>query len=405
MTGLRMPSFSPPPPEFRRPSASGVMSRRRNFARSLTAALLLAVATALLLLPPTPGAAQTTTYTYVSNIDQGGDSIYASFNTKAQSFATGSQTGGYTVTHVDIGSDDPDGDAFSAAIYTTNASGHPVSEVAALTPPSSFAAGTLTFTAPANTTLEASTTYTVRMAPTGAAVGFDATTSSDEDSGAFSGWSIQDAYDAHISSGWVHATSGEAIRIAIKGTTTTTTTTAATNSAATGAPTITGTAQVGETLTAATSGIMDSDGLATPGYTYQWIRVDGGTEADISGATSSTYTLVAADLGKTIKVKVNFTDDASNAETLTSAATAAVANKFVDFSDLQAGHTSPIGMWSPDGSTLWVGQWFSTQVYAYNLADETANYSENWTLHTTPRPSAKGTASPRASGPTGPTST
>ena len=38
-------------------------------------------------------------------------------------------------------------------------------------------------------------------------------------------------------------------------------------------------------------------------------------------------------------------------------------------------------MWSPDGSTLWVGQWFSTQVYAYNLADETANYSENWTLH------------------------
>ena len=57
------------------------------------------------------------------------------------------------------------------------------------------------------------------------------------------------------------------------------------------------------------------------------------------------------------------------------------ATAFVDFSDLQADHTSPIGMWSPDGSTLWVGQWFSTQVYAYNLADETANYSENWTLH------------------------
>ena len=69
---------------------------------------------------------------------------------------------------------------------------------------------------------------------------------------------------------------------------------------------------------------MDSDGLATPGHTYQWIRVDGGTEADISGATSSTYTLVVADQGKTIKVKVSFTDDASNAETLTSAATTAV---------------------------------------------------------------------------------
>ena len=107
------------------------------------------------------------------------------------------------------------------------------------------------------------------------------------------------------------------------------------NNPATGAPTITGTAQVGQTLTAATSGIMDSNGLATPGYTYQWIRVDGGTDANISGATSSAYTLVAADLGKTIKVKVSFTDFgrhvpdrcggvASNAETLTSAATTAV---------------------------------------------------------------------------------
>ena len=49
------------------------------------------------------------------------------------------------------------------------------------------------------------------------------------------------------------------------------------------------------------------------------------TETNIASATASTYTLVAADLGKTIKVRVSFTDDASNAETRTSAATAAVA--------------------------------------------------------------------------------
>ena len=94
---------------------------------------------------------------------------------------------------------------------------------------------------------------------------------------------------------------------------------------ATGAPTITGTAQVGQTLTAGTTAIMDADGLTSVSYTYQWIRVDGGTETNISGATASTYTLVAADLGTTIKVRVSFTDDASNAETLTSAATAAVS--------------------------------------------------------------------------------
>ena len=101
---------------------------------------------------------------------------------------------------------------------------------------------------------------------------------------------------------------------------------AAPNTPATGAPTITGTAQVGETLTAATTGIMDADGLASVSYAYQWIRVEtDSTETDISGATSSTYTLVAADAGTTIKVKVSFTDDASNAEMRTSATTAAVA--------------------------------------------------------------------------------
>ena len=100
---------------------------------------------------------------------------------------------------------------------------------------------------------------------------------------------------------------------------------AAPNTPATGAPTITGTAQVGQTLTAGTTAIMDADGLTNVSYTYQWIRVDGGTETNISGATASTYTLVAADQGKTIKVRVSFTDDASNAETLTSTATAVVS--------------------------------------------------------------------------------
>ena len=101
------------------------------------------------------------------------------------------------------------------------------------------------------------------------------------------------------------------------------TTTVSTNTAPTGAPTITGTAEVGETLTAVTTGIADADGLTSPAYTYQWIRVDG-TEADIAGENSTTYTLVDADLGTTLKVRVSFTDDASNSETLTSAATATV---------------------------------------------------------------------------------
>ena len=93
-----------------------------------------------------------------------------------------------------------------------------------------------------------------------------------------------------------------------------------TNSPATGAPTISGTAQVGETLTADTSGIADAEGLGNVQYEYQWLADD----TDISGATASTYTLVAADEGKAIQVKVSFTDDGGNSETLTSAGTDAV---------------------------------------------------------------------------------
>ena len=77
---------------------------------------------------------------------------------------------------------------------------------------------------------------------------------------------------------------------------------------------------MGQTLIASTSGISDADGVANATFTYQWLADD----TDINGATTSSYTVVAADAGKAIKVTVSFTDDAGNAETLTSAATAAV---------------------------------------------------------------------------------
>ena len=93
------------------------------------------------------------------------------------------------------------------------------------------------------------------------------------------------------------------------------------NTPATGLPTIGGKAQVGETLTADVSDIDDQDGMANAEFSYQWLADD----AEIQGATDSTYTLVTADLGKTVKVRVSFTDDAGNEESLTSDATEAVA--------------------------------------------------------------------------------
>ena len=97
------------------------------------------------------------------------------------------------------------------------------------------------------------------------------------------------------------------------------------NTPATGAPTISGTVQVDMPLTAGTSDIADTDGLDDVSFSYQWIRTVGNNDTAIVGQTNSTYTLSDDDQGKTIKVRVSFTDDAGNGESLTSEATAAVA--------------------------------------------------------------------------------
>jgi len=107
---------------------------------------------------------------------------------------------------------------------------------------------------------------------------------------------------------------------------------AGSNTAATGRPAITGTTTVGRTLTAAKGTIADADGTSKAdageagfAYTWQWVRVSSGTETDIAGATSETYTLAADDQGKTIKVEASFSDDAGNAEgPLASAETATI---------------------------------------------------------------------------------
>ena len=111
-----------------------------------------------------------------------------------------------------------------------------------------------------------------------------------------------------------------------------------------GRPTITGTAQVGETLTADITGIADDDGLDNATFAYQWFADD----AEINGATVSSYTLADADAGKAIKVKVTFTDDGDNEESLTSAATGAVVAAVVRPPLTASAHDVPS---SHDGSS------------------------------------------------------
>ena len=118
------------------------------------------------------------------------------------------------------------------------------------------------------------------------------------------------------------------------------------NSAATGAPAIAGTARVGETLTVSTTSIADLDGLTNATFTYRWLSDD----IEISGAAGSSYTLVAADQGKAIKVRVSFADDRGNAESLTSTATATVSPR----SNSPAGGAPTITGTAQVGQTLTV---------------------------------------------------
>ena len=99
------------------------------------------------------------------------------------------------------------------------------------------------------------------------------------------------------------------------------------NRPATGAPEISGTARVGRTLTAAKGTVADADGLpAESTFQWQWIRSADSTDTDIPGATGKTYTPTVSEVGKTLKVRVRFTDLRGSEEERTSAPTEPVTN-------------------------------------------------------------------------------
>ena len=134
------------------------------------------------------------------------------------------------------------------------------------------------------------------------------------------GWSLGESLFLGLGS-WEEAPMGcRRLLMAVYASAQTTSLNQAANSPATGWPGITGTVRAGETLTATTDRIEDEDGLTDAVFAYRWVRQDPATrtDADIEGATNSTYTVTDADEGKAIKVRVTFDDDAGNAESLTS---------------------------------------------------------------------------------------
>ena len=121
------------------------------------------------------------------------------------------------------------------------------------------------------------------------------------------------------------------------------------NAAPTGTPLINGNPWVGETLIVDTSGIADADGIlhhlesrsyrysyspylpshSFSPFTYQWRIYSDGNLAytDIPDANGPTYKPTSDDAGKVLKVRVGFTDDGGNQESLISSATTEVLDR------------------------------------------------------------------------------
>ena len=308
---------------------------KRAPGRAVLGLLLLAVA-AVLVLPAPPAQAAV----LVSNLWQSTTTttLLSRYSPDAQGFKTGTHPAGYSLNSVQLHVDSFVSPATINDLSITlradlKLSGYNWPAYDALVTfvnPTFTSAETLSFTLPNGTTfdLDPETNYFVLIdlnhatdRESGITIGN--TTMTSEDSGVATGWEILDESvwaDDDAGTVWFTnyvtfndpTTANYMHRIAVDAT--------PKNTPATGLPTITGmAAAVGHMLTAVRTGIADANGLSGVDYGYQWIRVDDmANEIDIDGATSSTYTLVPADVGQHFKVKVTFKDNGGFDEALTS---------------------------------------------------------------------------------------
>ena len=273
---------------------------------------------AVLLMAPAVAQAQTTQVSNLTAYENEGMYIGGSSTNDqvAQSFTTGAHQTGYVLGTIKVYiAQFPSTATDLTAELWNESGGNPGSRVATLSFDSTNT-GEKTLTPATQTTLAASTDYFL-LFRNGYSGVFSAgrarvDAKSDNDETAEAGWSIaDDRRHRQGAAGW--GTSSYSLKLEVVA--------EAANIPATGRPTISGTAQVGQTLTAATSAIADSDGLGD--FTFQWARfsADGNTREANIGTDSDTYTLTDDEENKKVKVSVTFTDAEGNSEgPLTSAA-------------------------------------------------------------------------------------
>ena len=229
----------------------------------------------------------------------------------SQEFQTGSNPNGYKLHSIDLYLTGRSSD-LTVELRTATGTLH-----ATLTPTSGVSSGhgVYTFIPPANTTLTADTHYWIMVKGTGngwfkAALG--------ENVAAVPGWKLADNYEFRPKYSYdeqgMKSVNTETETFKVPGHMSVRINRQ--NNVATGQPTISGTPQSQQTLTASAANIQDDDGLPAT-FIYQWMRysADGTTFETNVGTNSEEYLLDLADEGKRIRVAVtSFIDDNENDE-------------------------------------------------------------------------------------------
>ena len=281
-------------------------------------------------------------YALVQNLgqaDSGYTSVVGGTSVVSQAFTTGSDTGGYRLQGIGVnleGSEldgvpqvPDDGTSVTVSLYTADANGKPDTKQFDLISPDEYAPGHTFFEAPAGKTLAASTTYVMVWTHQGGTEHrLQRTASNSEDSGAFGGATIADAFHfgSSVTSLSPHGDSLEIVVYTDSAPDITVYTDISPGNS-TGRPVVLVSAEGAGILAADPSRIADPEGLPHIGqpdagiegydFTYRWMRVDGDAEVDV-GTDSQRYQPVAADVGKLIQVEVSFTDLKGGPEFLTS---------------------------------------------------------------------------------------
>ena len=380
----------------------------------------------------------------VSNINQrlgsGGWTIDGS-NYVAQEFTTGNYSNGYTVSKIVVKIHTASSTRVPLVSIYSSEGGRPGVKLYEFNG-SVTETGDRSFTVPAGVTLGSDTSYFVHVAGRGSGSfkvqrGYGRESAGGFDSGSFPGWSISPFKILSGSSPSLTLL----LRFSVWGVPRADPLPDV-NHVPSGKPVIRGVVAVGESLFADVSGVRDLNGI--PGsFSYQWVRVDGGVEENISGsgATLAIYNVVSADEGKLLKVKVSFIDGSGFSEgPLASDSTGAVLDaapivphgtrlsaaitlpssfgshvaqsiwfdgitlyvlnsnladrriyaytlsngsrdRSKEFSDV--GSFIPESIWS-DGETMWVSDSFYDKIYAYKMSDKSRDSGKDFnTLNAT----------------------